>query len=638
MPQHSIQPAVWYNGNVRLTITGDQAVSQAASQRLDAGDLLKKLTALDSKARRKGLAGLNGNKSELVRIGMECDASGNAARNCYGVFHLAWLAAKRPDWPARVQAEAGRIRASLKDRHGARLRFLIWAGMGGSAEDKSAYNAAGLLNKGPKCFVLDSTDPAKLNAVLAWIESHSESLEAGLKSTLAVGMAMGMTSFEPVFNLEKLAALYDKLGIDSRPNFAYLTLPGSVLDRFAGPRGYRKIEVQLDGGNSTAGRHSSPLTMGSLLPLALAGVNLTDWFAAAALSEGDIAVAFQLAAFLHAHGEAGRDKVTLLASKPVSAAALWTKQDFEESLGKSEELGMKIVIGESPRLANYRPVKHERQDRVFLAVELEGADGLDRKKLASLKRAGYPLAHLVFERGTPLSAYMQFIHYTVFATAWLRKMNFVTQPGVELYKSIAQPIYEFGRVLGGTEATPEWKALKSAPRQAKWRGLTLYFDKLRIAVEPAGRAAPAVYAAILGQLAAAGAVEYGELTFFGDMRYDKRGRAVARALARAAEKVFHSSLKMPADVYEGPAMNHSYHEMVIGHGRCFSTVIMSDKLDPIPRAGYTAAYHRAQFLATQMALEQRARPVVSILLKDLSPASVESLDAFFTEVARLFRR
>ena len=33
------------------------------------------------------------------------------------------------------------IRGRIKDTHGAPLQFLIWAGMGGSAEDKSMYNA-----------------------------------------------------------------------------------------------------------------------------------------------------------------------------------------------------------------------------------------------------------------------------------------------------------------------------------------------------------------------------------------------------------------------------------------------------------------------------------------------------------------
>lgn len=629
---------MWYNVFVRLSLSGDQSLSLPFAVQLTAANLLKKLEALDAKARRKGPGVLNANKSELVRIGMEYDASGVATKNSYGVFHLAWLAAKHADWPSVVEAEADRIRKRIKETHGVRLRFLIWAGMGGSAEDKSAYVAAGLLGKGAKCYVLDSTDPAKLKAILGQIEARAGSLEAGLKSTLVVGMAMGMTSFEPVFNLERLATLYDKLGIDSRPNFVYMTLPGSILDRFAGPRGYRKIELQLDGGNSTAGRHSSPLTMGSLLPLALAGTDLKEWFEGTALSDADIAVAFQLAAFLHAHGLEGRDKVTWLASKPVCAAALWTKQNFEESLGKSEELGIKIVINETPRLANYRPAKDSRQDRVFVVVDSKGQAGLDRQKIATLKRSGYPVAHLTLDSRAPLSAYMQFIHYTVFGLGWLRRMNFVTQPSVELYKSITQPIYEYGRVLGGTTQTPEWQALKKAPRQAKWRGLTLYYDRIRIGVESDGRDAPALYAAMLGQLASARAIEYGELTFFGDTRYDARGQAVRRVLDRAAERVFRSALKMPADVYEGPAMNHSYHEMVIGHGRCFSTVLMSDKLDSLPQAGYTGCYHRAQFLATQMALEQRARPVVSILLKDLSPASIEALDAFFSEVAKRLRR
>lgn len=638
MPQHSIRRAVWYNVKVRLTLSGDHSVSLPAAARLNNDHLLSKLSALDNKARRKGLSGLNSNKSPLVALGMECDPEGNATKNSYGVFHLAWLAAKHPEWPALVQSEVDEIKLGLKQVHKSRLRFLIWAGMGGSAEDKSAYVAAGLLSKGPKCYVLDSTDPAKLKAILAQITAKAGSIEAALKSTLVVGMAMGMTSFEPVVNLEKLSALYDKLGIDSRPNFVYLTLPGSILDRFAGPRGYRKIELQLDGGNSTAGRHSGPLTKGSLIPLALAQVDLANWLKGASLSDGDIALAFQLAAFLHAHGEAGRDKVTLLASKLPAAAALWTKQDFEESLGKSEESGIKIVINETPRLANYHPAKHLHQDRVFLAIERKGEPGIDRQKLALLKRSGYPLAHVVLDKDAPLSAYMQFIHYTVFGLAWLRRMNFVTQPSVELYKAITQPIYEYGRVLGGTVKTAEWQALKSAVRQAKWRGLTLYYDKLRLAVEPDGRDAPGIYAAMLSQLATARAIEYGELTFFGDTRYDKRGQTVRRTLDKAAESVFRSALKMPVDVYEGPAMNHSYHEMVIGHGRCFSTVLMSEKPESLPEAGYTASYHQAQFLATQMALEKRARPVVSILLKDLSPASIESLALFFNEVAKRLRR
>ena len=102
-----------------------------------------------------------------------------------------------------------------------------------------------------------------------------------------------------------------------------------------------------------------------------------------------------------------------------------------------------------------------------------------------------------------------------------------------------------------------------------------------------------------------------------------------KTLDRAAERVFRASLKMPADVYEGPAMNHSYHEMVIGHGKCFSTVLFPEKQEQIAAAGYTADYHSAQFLSTKLALEQRGRAVVAIVLKDLSERSLAALDEFF---------
>ena len=162
-------------------------------------------------------------------------------------------------------------------------------------------------------------------------------IEAALRRTLVVGMAMGMTSYEPVVNLEKLAALYDRHKIDSRPNFIYMTLTGSLLDQFASKRGYRRVELQLDDGNSTAGRHSGPLTRGSLYPLGLSGVDLNAWIAGTLLTEENIQAAWRLASFIHAQGGAGRDKVTLCLPKAWAGAALWTKQDFEESLGKVED-------------------------------------------------------------------------------------------------------------------------------------------------------------------------------------------------------------------------------------------------------------------------------------------------------------
>ena len=91
---------------------------------------------------------------------------------------------------------------------------------------------------------------------------------------------------------------------------------------------------------------------------------------------------------------------------------------------------------------------------------------------------------------------------------------------------------------------------------------------------------------------------------------------------------------MPVDVYEGPAMNHSYHEMIIGHGKCFSTVLISDASEEIPAIGYTAGYHRAQFLATTRALAERRRPVVAIALRDMEEGTFAALEEFFRQAAK----
>jgi len=620
---------------VLLALHNDRPTSEPHYNAIRKDSLLERLEALNSRANRKGLAALDPSRNRLIRIGMEIDARGRVTKSGYGVFDLSWQVKHHPEWPRRITDELAEIRHRIQRAHGVKLRFLIWCGMGGSAEDKNMYNAVGLLKSSPRCYVLDSTDPAKLKNILADMSRRAKlSMPALLKSTLVVGMAMGMTSYEPVVNLKELALLYDKHRVDSRPNFVYMTIPGSLLDQFAATRGYRKIELQPDQRNSTAGRHSSPLTRGSLYPLGLAGVDLQAWMQGALLEEHDIDSAWRLAAFLHAQGLAGRDKVTLMLPRDWAGAALWTKQDCEESLGKSEELGIKIVIDEKIRLPDYRAPKDPRQDRLFLAVQKKGAAGADTRKVALLRRAGYPVATLTIPRDTPLSRYMQFIHYVVCGIGYLRDMNFVTQPSVELYKSITNHLHASAQKLGGIEKTKDWRELRNSPRQARWRGRVTLLYNSASTPDPAAGTAPEIYAAILRRLSTTRAIEYGELTFFGDTRYSPHGRALRTRLNRAAESLFRAKMKMPADVYEGPPMNHSYHEMIIGHGRCFSTILISDAAEEIADIGYTADYHRAQFLATLMALAQRSRPVVAIALRDLEEPTLAALEEFFRQAAK----
>ena len=81
-------------------------------------------------------------------------------------------------------------------------------------------------------------------------------------------------------------------------------------------------------------------------------------------------------------------------------------------------------------------------------------------------------------------------------------------------------------------------------------------------------------------------------------------------------------------------MNHSFHEMIIGYGRGFSTVVLSEKQSSIRKLAYRSDYHRAQWLATERALTDRGRAVIPITVRDLSERSLETLAEFFKEAAR----
>ncbi|MBI1358547.1 MAG: hypothetical protein GC160_29775 [Acidobacteria bacterium] len=610
--------------------------------------VLRRVRKIDALARRKGLAALKPADDALIPIGMEVDAAGRVTKNGYGVFNLAWQAADHgAEWAAQISAEVEQARKAIQEAHGVSLKYLIWAGMGGSAEDKAFYVGAGLARRRVRVYLLDSTDPRKLTAILDQIAAaEKEPLEQALKRCLIVGMAMGMTSFEPVLNLEKLEALYRKLRIPSASNFLYMTLPDSILDQFGRKNGFRRVELQPDNGNSTAGRHSGPMTRGSLYPLALNGVDLAAWMEATQLSDKEIRTAFQLAGFLQSNAREGRDKVTLHLPSNWSAGAVWTKQDFEESLGKSERIGIKIVIHEKIKPINFYSPKSKRQDRCFLFVEAEGARNPDPQKITALRRAGYPTAVLRIDGEYAVARYMQLIHYVVFALGYLRDMNFVTQPGVELYKDYARAIYDEGLSRGGVEKSTPWRDAMRSKNRLKWRGgLAVSFDALLETglIEPAeleleNGNPPAVLAAALERLRKERKVSYGELTFFGDTRYDPAGRKALRVLESSADAVFRSKSKMPADVYEGPAMNHSYHEMIIGFGGGFSLVVLSEKQAAFPKVGYKADYHRAQWLATQRALADRGRAVCGVTIPDLTDAGIECLRELFSDVARRLSR
>jgi hypothetical protein len=140
-------------------------------------------------------------------------------------FHVPHYLNARPDEALQyVLDTAAGIRATITEASGGEggPRFMIWAGMGGSIEDKYAAAAAGLLGgSGVRFFGLDDVNGESLGYVLQQIEAASGgSLEAGLRRTVCVAQALGMTSLEPVFNVQQaLLPTFVALGLKPAQHF-----------------------------------------------------------------------------------------------------------------------------------------------------------------------------------------------------------------------------------------------------------------------------------------------------------------------------------------------------------------------------------------------------------------------------------
>lgn len=165
---------------------------------------------------------------------------------------------------AAVHGLADQVRARLRKAHGesAVLRHVIWAGMGGSIEDKNAILAgrlvaepdspnvptAGLVPE-PRVqlWTLDDVNADSLAHILAAIGAGARArsgappaaepaggdggvdaaLVAGLKETVVIAQALGMTSFEPAFNVQQsLAPLFSRCGLPLDAHFCKVRAAG----------------------------------------------------------------------------------------------------------------------------------------------------------------------------------------------------------------------------------------------------------------------------------------------------------------------------------------------------------------------------------------------------------------------------
>jgi transaldolase/glucose-6-phosphate isomerase len=346
-----------------------------------------------------------------------------------------------------------------QDLRAQKFTDVLLLGMGGSSLGpevlaKSLGSAPGY----PALHVLDSTDPEQVRRFEASVD---------IARTLFIVASKSGTTLEPNVLMDYFFARASAaVGSAAATHFVAITDPRSFLQKTAEEKGFRRIFLGIP---SIGGRYSV-LSKFGLVPLAAtgqdAGAFLRDARAMAQAcgpaSDPADNPGVALGIVMGVLANAGRDKLTLIASRSIAPFGAWVEQLVAESTGKNgrgiipiadEPLGDPSVYGADRLFVYVRDTSHPEpaQDKVVHALE----------------DAGHPIVRIAVP--SPHGLAQEFFRFEV-ATAVagaILGINPFDQPDVEASKIATRAM---------TEAFEKTGALPAGPPVFAARGVALHTD------------------------------------------------------------------------------------------------------------------------------------------------------------------
>jgi hypothetical protein len=547
-----------------------------------------------------------------------------------------------PEELASVEAEA----RALWERG---IRHIIWAGMGGSVMAVRVLTDLGFCDGQDAdhfaIYPLDSTDPATLNALVRRlaqaknlaVQAEHESVDTTLlrtllQDTLMVGVAMGMTSEEPITHLTWYTELLQQAQLQPSEHLLVMTLPGSYLDLFAQKYDVPTRSLQLDGGNGTGGRMSAPATRVFLVPAALYLTRISAepgqmhalldsaWQAYQRELYPASQSLYQLAATLSTTSENGACRVLFDLPERWHALLPWIEQLMEESLGKK---GKGIVVFDNQAL--------NPQALAYRAPNLPGSGifTLQENSLTSETDSRQRLSELA-------TAFLRW--QTVMALyGYLQRITFAGQPAVEDYKARA-------RVLR-TRENP-FDALEDWPKVTISGQLTLYAP---VAVGPQraqgallhaqdgsplslAEPTPAmVFARTIQQAAREKRLDYLDFTINGEVAPE-----LWSLVENQMRRIGNELLGVPVKVRSAPASYHSTEQSEMdGPPNLVSLRLLTRQHEASLLGTYSDAFLNAQAISTWQAMVEQGRTCFFLVYDGASgDAMQQALQHFFSTLAK----
>lgn len=435
---------------------------------IDAADKLlgavadKRADLLGGRLNKQALA--LGPLTDAAKKTVEAWRADGSIRRLWHKDKALWTGADEDKWlgwlrqPTTEAARAGDYAAFAKDVKEAGFADAVVLGMGGSSLGPEVLAETFGPQAGfPRLRILDSTDPAQVRAVEAAID---------LKRTLFIVASKSGSTLEPnVFRDYFLARVREAVGEKAGQHFVAVTDPGSATEKAAKADGFRKVFF----GEPTIGGRYSVLSAFGLVPAAAMGIDVQKFLDSALgmvrscgpdVPAGKNPGVLLGTALGTAAKEAGRDKVTMIASPKLASFGAWAEQLIAESTGK-EGKALIPVDGE--------PVGKPEvygADRFFVYLRLAG-DGTHDAAVDALEKAGHPVARIDLASVESLAQeFFRFEVATAVAGAILG-INPFDQPDVEASKVKTREL---------TDAFEREGALPSESPVAEDEGFALYTD------------------------------------------------------------------------------------------------------------------------------------------------------------------
>ncbi len=313
---------------------------------------------------------------------------------------------------------------------------VVLLGMGGSSLAPLVLSS--VIGSGPgypSLHVLDTTSPY---TVLRTLERLTP------RTTLVVVSSKSGGTIEPNSLYAVLCEWAEtELGTGAGSHFVAITDPGSSLEALADEQGFAAV---FHGEPDVGGRFSA-LTAFGLVPASLIGIDIARLarsamdIESAVREPGSDNPAAKLAAWMVDALEAGRDKLTFVASKDLAPFGLWVEQLVAESTGK-DGTGLVPVLDDAPGDG-----EAYGEDRMVLIMRGPGDETL--ASLAGRLPAGTPVFEVVVDDPHDVAGEFVRWEHAVALAGHLMGIHPFDQPAVGGAKEATTAI------LAGTLAAPE---------------------------------------------------------------------------------------------------------------------------------------------------------------------------------------